>query len=233
MALLQMPEFNEENSYYKDLNDKIALLEEKLKNKDTQLAVVCNERDTVAQKVQEAIKLVEQRDRSIKRIETQVRELHGLAIILQKENADFKAANEQLTQSLNAKQNDLEAMQQNFENSASHSDVMEKIDALEASLSTMLEEIKAEEKSGFDSVSKKISIISDAGFQMKVLSTLNSVDQNTSRLRNYNDAKCLSEIENLGKKIDRVDNRITDYKFVGVLCALCVGVGVMLAKILI
>lgn len=231
MALLQMPEYNEDKSSYKELNEKIAFLQDQLKKKDAELAVVCDERDAVARKVQEAIKLVEQRDYSIKRIEVQVKELHGLAKILQKENEEVKAANKQLTQSLNEKQSDLATMQQDYAGCVSHGEVVEKIDALEASLSAMLEEIKAEEKSGFDSVSKKISIISDAGFQMKVLSTLNSVDQTTSRLRNYNDAKCLSEIEKLGKKIERVDNRITDYKFVGVLCALCVGVGVMLAKI--
>lgn len=231
MALLQMPEHNEENYFSKKLNDKIVELENQLKITQAQLAEAREERNLVENKAREAVKLVEQRDHSIRRIEAQVRELHGLARILQKENSEYKAANAQLAQSLTEKQNDLEVLQQNHRASLSNSEVLEKLDALETSLGEMLNELKEEEKAGIDFISRKISMNSEAGFQMKVLSTLNSMDENTAKLRNYNDAKCIAEIERLGRKLDRVDRRVSDSKYVGVLCLVSVGVGMLLAKL--
>lgn len=233
MALLQMPEYNDDSSLNKELNDRIAELESQLNMTRAQLAEACEERDLVENKVREAVKMVDQRDASIRRIEQQVKQLHEMAMILQRENAEYKAANEQLVQSLTDKQNDLEAVQQEFAGSVSHGQVVEKINAMEATLSEMLTELKEEEKAGFDVVSKKISIISDAGFQMKVLSTLNTVDQNTSRLRNYNDSKCLAEIDRLGRKIDHIDKLVNDNRFIGLLCIGSVGIGIMLAKLLL
>lgn len=231
MTLIQMPRYNDD-SHYEELNNKIRELEAELKTTQAQLADACAERDAVAMKVQEAVKLIDQRDHSVKRIEAQVRELHGLAKILQKENAEYKATNAQLTQSLTEKQNDLEAIQQKFAGHVSHSEVVEKLTALEVSLNETLESIKEDEKAGFDFVSKKIGLMNDSGFQMKVLSTLNSVDQSAAKLRNYNDAKCLSEIEKLGRKLDHVDRRVSDSKYIGALCVFCIGIGILLAKLL-
>lgn len=232
MALIQMPQYNED-LHYQELNNIIAELEAKLKATQVQLAETCAERDAVSVKVQEAMKLIDQRERSVRKIETQVRELHGLAKILQKENAEYKAVNAQLTQSLTETQNNLETVQQNYADHESHSEVVEKITALEASLSEMLNEMKESEQAGFDSVYKKIGLVNDAGFQMKVLAALNALDRNTSRLRNYNDTRCMSELDKLGRKIDHVDKLVNDNRFIGVLCVCSVGIGIMLAKLLL
>lgn len=232
MALIQMPQYNNEDFHYKELNDKIAELEAKLQKAEKQTIAAYEERNVAAAKVQEALKQMNQRDAALRSVENQVKQLHGLAKILQKENIEYKAANEALSKSLNEKQNDLEAMQKEQARISSQNDILAKLEALEVSLNETLESIKEDEKAGFDFVSKKIGLMNDAGFQMKVLSTLDSVDQSAAKLRNYNDAKCMAEIEKLGRKLDRVDRRVSDSKYIGVLCVCCIGIGILLAKLL-
>lgn len=231
MALIQMPQCNNED--YNELNDRIAELEEKLQKAEKKLTVAYEERNIAAAKVQEAIKLVSQRDTAIRNVEEQVKQLHSLAKILQKENTEYKAANQALNKSLSEKQKDLQALQQEKKRMASQNDILAKLEALEVSLNETMVTIHEDEKAGFDVVSKKIGLMNDSGFQMKVLSTLNSVEQNTSKLRNYNDSKCMSEIDRLSRKVDHIDKLVNDNRFIGLLCIGSIGIGIMLAKLLL
>lgn len=233
MALMQMANYNEPNNQIHILENQIAELQNKLHSTELALATTANERDHVASKVQAALTMIEQRDASIQSIQDRVQHLITIAEDLQAENKRYREEIDNLNNCLAEKQKRIENFQQAYASFLSNADIAAKLDALESRLNAKLSSLNDIEQAYLEKIEKveKPTTVSpsDTVYQMKVLSTLNAIDQTTSKLRNYNDAKSNDKLDTINQKLDKIvgSNKMT------IVYAACLLAGVILARMLI
>jgi len=229
MALVQMHNYGNTGADVAELKEQIEVLTKKLEAAENSLADVTQQRDTVIVKIQEAVEAIEQRDNSIKKIEEQVKLLHSLAENLKKENTNFKADNERLHNDLKGKQDELSEAISERDKLQSHDDILAKMDEVEEDLKRKLTKLKRFEKTYFDDVLKAVGRPADESYKIKLMATMNSVETHTANLHNYNDSRVVTKLELMDNKL----NSLVTGNRVGLLCGLCVLIGIVAGILLL